>query len=53
MGHYTATTRGIEVTVRSMFLEDQSDPEEGTWVWAYQVRIENRGPVAVQLLREK
>ena len=51
MGQYIATTRGIEVTVRSMFLEDQSDPDEGTWVWAYQVRIENRGPVAVQLLR--
>ncbi len=34
-----------------MYLEDQSEPENGTWVWAYQVRIENHGKVTVQLLR--
>lgn len=37
--------------MHAVFLEDQSDPDEGTWVWAYQVRIKNRGAVAVQLLR--
>ena len=37
--------------VRTKFLEDQSDPDEGTWVWAYQVRIENHGAETVQLLR--
>ena len=48
---YRAVTNDIEVTVRTYFLEDQSDPEEGRWVWAYQVRIENKGRETVQLLR--
>ncbi len=48
---YRANTGGIEVTVRTYFLEDQSDPDEGKWVWAYQVRIENQGRETVQLLR--
>lgn len=50
-GDYRAITGGIEVTVRTYFLEDQSDPEQGRWVWAYQVRIENQGRETVQLLR--
>ena len=48
---YVATTRGIRVSVRSFFLEDQSQPEEGHYVWAYRVRIENCGREPVQLLR--
>lgn len=48
---YSATTRGITVTVRSFYLDDQSDPDEGRYIWAYKVRIENRGREAVQLLR--
>ena len=51
MNSYQATTRGIEVSVRAVFLADQSDPESSTWVWAYQVRIVNRGTETVQLLR--
>ena len=51
MTGYQATTRGIEVSVRALFLEDQSDPDTLTWVWAYQVRIVNRGAETVQLLR--
>ena len=39
------------MTVRTFFLEDQSEPDEGKWVWAYQVRIENQGRETVQLLR--
>jgi len=46
---YTATTRAIQVTVRPQYLPDQSDPAKSQFVWAYQVRIENRGDVAVQL----
>ncbi len=49
--HYSATTRGIVVSVQTVYLADQSDPDAGTWVWAYQVRIENHGPDTVQLLR--
>ena len=48
---YRATTDEIEVVVRTYFLEDQSDVDHGPWVWAYQVQINNRGRVTVQLLR--
>ena len=52
MAHaYTATTRGILVSVRTFFLPDQSKPAEGKFFWAYQVRIENQGGERVQLLR--
>ena len=52
MAHaYKSTTRGIEVSVRSFFLPDQSKPAEGRFFWAYQVRIENKGAEKVQLLR--
>ncbi len=48
---YRAVTGAIEVTVRTYFLEDQSDLDQGPWVWAYQVRIANGGRETVQLLR--
>ena len=48
---YVATTRGVRIRVRTAYLEDQSEPEDGSWVWAYEVRIENHGTEAVQLLR--
>ena len=48
---YCAITNGIEVTVRAVFLEDQSNPDAGSWVWAYQVRIANHGPETVRLMR--
>jgi ApaG protein len=46
---FTSTTRGIRVTVRPQYLPDQSDPTKPQFVWAYHVRIENRGDVTVQL----
>jgi ApaG protein len=46
---YTATTRAIQVTVRPQYLPDQSDPAKSQYVWAYQVRIENKGDSTVQL----
>ncbi len=52
MAHvYTATTRGIQVSVRTFFLPDQSNPAERKFFWVYQVRIENKGAEKVQLLR--
>ena len=39
------------VTVQPLYLEDQSDPEEGRFVWAYRVRIHNGGTDTVQLVR--
>ena len=29
MTSYSATTRGVRVTVRTIYLTDQSDPEQG------------------------
>lgn len=50
-GDYTETTRGIRVSVRSFYLEDQSQPDDRQFVWAYRVRIQNNGRESVRLLR--
>ena len=50
-GDVARTTRGIRVSVRAVFLDEQSQPDDNQFVWAYRVRIENRGPEPVQLLR--
>lgn len=50
---YTQTTRGITVTVQPAYLEDQSSPAEGRYVWAYRVRIENNSAETVQLKRRR
>jgi ApaG protein len=47
---YSATTRAIRVQVEPTYLDDQSDPEKGQYVWAYHVLIENDGAETVQLL---
>ena len=47
---YQATTRSIEVTVTPSYQEEQSSPGENRYVWAYHIRIENRGTETVQLL---
>ncbi len=48
---YTKTTRGITITVKSYYLDDQSVPAENHFVWAYKVKIENNSEETVQLLR--
>lgn len=47
---YSAVTRDIEVSVNPIYLDDRSEPSDDHFVWAYQVRIENRGGERVQLL---
>lgn len=47
---HVAETRGVTVRVSVSYLPEQSEPRRGRWFWAYHVRIENRGAVAVQLL---
>ncbi|PPR10323.1 MAG: Protein ApaG [Alphaproteobacteria bacterium MarineAlpha11_Bin1] len=47
---YSAVTREIRVDVEPIYLEEQSEPEDGQFVWAYRVQIENVGPETVQLL---
>ncbi len=46
---YRKTTRAIEVTVQPIYLDDQSEPDEGRFVWAYHIRIENHGGETVRL----
>jgi ApaG protein len=50
---YSQTTRDIRVSVRCFFLDDQSRPDEGRFVWGYRIRIDNLGKQAVQLLRRR
>ena len=47
---YSQTTRDIVVTVKPFYLEDQSSPADNHYVWAYRVRIENKGAETVQLM---
>ena len=46
---YSAETRSIRVTVEPVFLDDQSSPDENRYMWAYHIRIENRGAQTIQL----
>jgi ApaG protein len=47
---YEEITRDIRIAVEPDFLEDQSDPEENRYLWAYRVTIENKSELSVQLL---
>ncbi len=44
------TTKGIQVSVRPNFLEESSYPDKGKFVYAYHVKIHNKGFHEVQLL---
>jgi ApaG protein len=48
--HYAAVTRQIRVTVNPTYLDDKSAPDDGHFVWAYEVSIENLGAETVQLI---
>ncbi len=47
---YSETTDAITVSVTPVYLPDQSDPEEESYAWAYNVQLENNGKEAVQLI---
>lgn len=47
---YTAETRGVRVKVQPSYLAGRSNPDEGLWVWAYQIEIVNLTGVPVQLM---
>lgn len=46
---YSSTTQGIRVTVETHYLEEESDPTEPRFFWAYTIAIENgtEGPVQI------
>ena len=46
---YRLRTKGIEVTVRPEFLEQESDPDAGRWFWAYTIIIANHSGDTVRL----
>tara|TARA_B100000029_G_scaffold497569_1_gene565299 strand:+ start:1583 stop:1975 length:393 start_codon:yes stop_codon:yes gene_type:complete len=46
---YTKTTKSINITVSTYYLEEQSEPEENHYFWAYQVTINNMGEETVKL----
>lgn len=46
---YRSLTRGIQVTVEPVYLEDESAPTENHYFWAYTVEIVNQGSESVQL----
>ena len=47
---YERVTRNIRVAVEPSFLDDQSEPSESRYLWAYRITIENKGGETVQLL---
>jgi ApaG protein len=51
MTSYTATTEGIRIIVRPVFLDGQSDALQRKFVFAYFIRIENNRSEPVQLMR--
>lgn len=50
---YERETRGIFVRVMPDYLEEQSSPEQGRFVWAYTIEIENRGLEVVRLVERR
>ena len=46
----SATTRGIRVEVKSTYLSDRSSPKDGSYLFAYHVRISNVGSETAQLV---
>ena len=46
---YSKTTKKINITVNPYFLEDQSEPDDQHYVWAYQITINNLSTQSVQL----
>jgi ApaG protein len=47
---FEARTRDIHVSVETRFLENESEPDNQYFVWAYHIRITNLGEETVQLL---
>lgn len=47
---YTKTTKDIKVTVLPHYLEQQSEPDNDCYVWAYTIQVENHGSETVKLM---
>jgi ApaG protein len=47
---YSETTRSVLISVETEYLPEHSQPDQGRYVWAYHITIENRGSDTVQLI---
>jgi ApaG protein len=47
---FMAETDGVRVEVRPVFLDEESDPARGRYVWAYHILIENRRTSEIEVL---
>ena len=47
---FTQVSHKIKITAMPVYLEEQSLPQKGHYVWAYTIRIENQRSDAVQLM---
>ena len=47
---YQERTRSIQISVEPFYLDDQSAPEQGRFVFGYRVQIDNQGAEVVQLV---
>jgi ApaG protein len=50
MGAFTETTASVTVSVEPFPIPEESRPDEGVYVFAYQVRIENQSDDTIQLM---
>jgi len=46
-------TSGVEVSVAVTYLAEKSRPEQYHFVFAYEIKLKNKNPFTVQLLRRK
>lgn len=46
---YSKTTYDVTVSVQPTYLDSESSPDKGVFVWAYKVRIENKSADILQL----
>ncbi len=49
IGHSTAVTEGIRVSVKAVYVPEQSAPRAQRYVFAYTIRIANEGRTSAQL----
>ena len=47
---YECETEGVWIRVEPDYLDEESEPDEGRFVWAYTIEIENRGEATLQLV---
>ncbi len=47
---YSATTRGVHVSVTPSFMESESSPKDNRYFWAYTIDIVNEADQTVQLI---